>query len=269
MGLFDFFRKKKPSADRDASSPTPSLCFVLCPSESPPDLSRLNSVVQRVFGPGYSADADEKNIVHISHGADSVGFLAHMPAPVPGDEAAENADGNFLWPEGKAAAQAHRSHVIVTNMGSGEVPPIQSAVTVARLALVALELFDGIGVYWGNASVSNSREVFESFCQDLSEEHVPLPVMMRFQFVPQSDRTLSLYTLGLRQFGLMEIEVERSRKDLGDIFEFVSNIAHYLVQSGPVIQDGNTVGGTAEEQIIVRHKPSMIDKSRKVYKIGM
>ena len=86
-----------------------------------------------------------------------------MPAPVPNNEAAENADGNFLWPDGKQEAAKHKSHVIVTNMGSGKSTPIQSAVTIAKLSLAALEIFDGIGVYWGNASVTNSRQVFEEF----------------------------------------------------------------------------------------------------------
>jgi hypothetical protein len=39
------------------------------------------------------------------------------------------------------------------------------------------------------------------------------------------------------------------------------------VLSGPVISDGNTIGSDEDEQIVVRHQPSMIDKSRKVYKI--
>jgi hypothetical protein len=37
--------------------------------------------------------------------------------------------------------------------------------------------------------------------------------------------------------------------------------------SGPVIADGNTIGADENEKITVRHQPSMIDKSRKVYKI--
>lgn len=71
----------------------------------------------------------------------------------------------------------------------------------------------------------------------------------------------------MSQFGLMEIEVDRCRMDLEKLFEFVSNIAHYLVQSGPVIADGNTVGGSEEDRILVRHGLSMIDQERRVYKI--
>lgn len=266
MGLFDFFRKK--SAPAAVKAEVTRHCFVLCRSEEPGDLSQASAVIAQVFGRGHSAEVSEKNIVSVMRGKDLVGFLAPMPAPIPNQEAEDNADRNFLWPDGREEAAAHRGHVIVTNFGSEEQTPIQSALAVTRLALAALQLFDGIGVYWGNASVCNSREVFESFCEDISEEHVPTPVWLRFQLVSTDDEDeVGIYTLGMNQFGLMEIEVDRCGMDLQELFEFVSNLAHYLVQSGPVIADGNTVGGSAEEKILVRHRPSMVDRSRRVYKV--
>jgi hypothetical protein len=273
MGLFDFFRKKKPApradserGDSDGDYATRH-CFVLCGTAEPGDLSHASEVAAEVFGRGHSADVAEGNIITITRGEDTVGFLAHMPAPIPNQEAEENADGNFLWPKGREEAARHRSHVIVTNLGAGEQTPVQSAIAVSRLALAALKLFDGIGVYWGNASVCNSREAFEAFCQDISEEHVPVPMWLRFQLVRAAEDEVGLYTLGMRQFDLMDIEVDRCRMNPKDLFEFVSNIAHYLIQSGPVIADGNTVGGSEEERILVRHRQSMIDQQRRVYKI--
>jgi hypothetical protein len=273
MGLFDFFRKRNPPAGSAAKSGeragehSTRHCFVLCSAAEPGDLSRASEVVARTFGPGYSAAVTKGSIVTVTRGESAVGFLAHMPAPIPNHEAEENADRNFLWPNGKAEAAKHRSHVIVTNIGAGDLTPIQSAIAVSRLALVALELFDGIGVYWGNASVCNSRKVFEEFCESMSDEHVPLPVWLRFQPVRASGDELGLYTLGMSQFGLMEIEVDRSRMKAQELFEFVSNLAHYLIQRGPIIEDGNTVGGSKDERILVRYRPSMVDQTRRVYKI--
>ncbi|HEV3309075.1 MAG TPA: DUF4261 domain-containing protein [Chloroflexota bacterium] len=263
MGLFDIFRKKKPAAERATRH-----CFVLCGTAEPGDLSHVDEVVAGVFGHDYSADTSNQNIIAVNHGERTVGFLAHMPAPVPNREAEENAAGNFLWPNGRDEVSKHRSHVIVTSIGGADdLTPVQSALVVSRLALVALKLFDGIGVYWGNACVSNSRGVFEDFCENISEEHVPVPVWLRFQAVRASDGEIGLYTLGMPQFGLMDIEVDRCRMDAQALFEYVCNIAHYLIQRGPVIADGNTVGGSETERILVRHLPSMIDKGRLVYKI--
>ena len=271
MGIFDFFSKKRRSAGSDATGVEPEHvtrhCFVLCRTSEPGDLSRANEVVAEVFGRGYSVDIAKENIVTIMRGDNTVGLLAHMSIPIPDHEAEDNADGNFLWPNGKEEAAKHRSHVIVTNVGGGDQEPIESAVTVARLALAALKIFDGIGVYWGNAGVCNSREVFEDFCEDMSEENVPVPVLLRFQLVRASDDEIGLYTLGMSQFGLMEIEVDGARMQAQDLFESICNIAHYLIQSGPVIEDGNTVGGSEDERILVQHRQSMIDQSRRVYKI--
>ena len=271
MGFFDLFRKKQPARAAAASKPSAEKmtrhCFVLCRQTAPGDMSRAGEIAARVFGPGYSASASDANIVTVTRGENAMGFLAHLPAPIPQGEAEENAAGNFLWPHGKEEAAKHRSHIIVTNIGGEEQTPVQSALTVSRLALVALQLFDGLGVYWGNASVCNSREVFEEFCQNMSEEHVPTPVWLRFQAVRAGSEEIGLYTLGMSQFGLMEIEVDRCRMQLKELFEFVCNIAHYLIQSGPVIADGNTVGGSEEERILVRHRASMIDAGRRVYKI--
>lgn len=273
MGLFDFFRKKKPTSEPGTKRPESKEdhatrhCFVLCRDSEPDDLSNADEIVAEVFGRGYSADIGDGKVITITHGENTVGFLAHIPAPIPNGEAEQNADGNFLWPNGRDEAAGHRSHVIVTNFGTEEQTPVQSALAVTRLALVALKLFDGIGIYWGNACVCNSRRAFEGFCDSISEEHVPVSVWLRFQLVRASEDEIGLYTLGMDQFGLMNIEVERSKMEPMDLFEFVSNLAHYLIQQGPIIADGNTVGGSEEERILVRHRPSMIDKKRKVYKI--
>ena len=267
MAFFDRFRKKKPTPKPTSDDQATRHCFVLCKSVEPNDLSKASQIVTDVFGAGYSAEYDNNQIISVTRGDKTVGFLAHMPAAIPGGEAEENASGNFLWPKGREEAATHRSHVIVTNLGADEQTPIQSAIAVSRLALVALKLFDGIGVYWGNACVCNSRSVFEDLCQSMSEQHVPVPAWLRFQLVRADKGGIGMYTLGMQQFNLMDIEVERCETEIGDLFEFVSNLAHYLIQSGPVIADGNTVGGSAEERIRVLHRPSMIDKSKKVYKI--
>lgn len=270
MGIFDFFRRKKIDSQGDKSSAednTPMFCFVLVKDSPEISAARANEIVRRILGKDYSLDLSDENIVSVNKGQDTIGFLAMMPAPIPNAEAENHAEDNFLWPNGREEVAQHTCHVIVTIAGTGEHTPVEAVIGIAKLALVALELYDGLGVYWGNGNICNSRETFESFCEDISEEHVPLPAIMRFQFVSNDNDEVGLYTLGMNQFGLMEIEVDHSSMELSDLFEYVCNVAHYLVMSGPVIFDGNTIGSDENEKITVRHQPSMIDKSRKVYKI--
>lgn len=246
----------------------PRFCFVLTRTTDPCDPAAAGEAVAEIFGPEFSAEVTDGAMVAVSCGAETIGFLALMPIPIPGGEAEVNADGNFLWPSGREEAAAHRAHVIVTLAGgSGESTPVASALALSKLALVALRLFDGIGVYWGAASVCHSRESFESACEGMSDEQLPVLVWLRFQFVRDDDGSTFFYTLGMPAFGLMDIEVDRVEGEPGELFGFVADIAHYLLQNGPVIADGNTVGGSAEERIVVRHLPSRIDPDKTVHKI--
>jgi len=270
MGIFDFFRRKNTDPHADDSSHednTPMFCFVLAKNSPEISAPRANEVVRRILGKDYSIDLSDENIISVNKGPETIGFLARMPAPIPNEEAENHAEDNFLWPNGREEVAKHTCHIIVTIAGTGEYSSVAAVIGIARLALLALELYDGIGVYWGNGSICNNRETFESLCEDISEEHVPLPAIMRFQFVSDDNDEVSLYTLGMNQFGLMEIEVDHSTMELSDLFEYVCNVAHYLVMSGPVIDDGETIGADENEKITVRHQPSMIDKTRKVYKI--
>lgn len=275
--MFNFFRKKKTVTEADSqktdsgAAPKPRICIVLCKDSEPGDLSqaRVDQAVHQVFGRGYSVKLGEHNMIRVNRGESMVGILTHMPAPVPGGEAEQSAHRNFLWPNGKEEAAKHRSMVIITNIGPGDLTPIQSAISLSRLALVALNLFDGIGVYWGDGQICNSRAVFEDFCRDMSEESLPLGLWIRFQpgRVSASDDAIALFTHGMQQFGLMEIETDRCQMNVKELLVVVSNQAHYLVQNGAVIEDGDTFGEDANQRILVRHLPSMVDPDRLVYKL--
>lgn len=266
MGILDLFRKRGPK--HAAKNPPPQLCFVLSPRTSHENFTRAQEAVDRVFGPGCTTEVSEGALI-VTRGEALIGMIAHVTAPIPEGEADHAADGNPFWENGLQQAKAHKSHAIITNMGSGQqLSHVDSAIGLARLALVALDLLDGIGVYWGYGSISNNRETFEGFCEEMSDQKVPLPAMMRFQIIEaEGGRGLGIYTLGMSQFGLMEIEIDECGLDPEALFEFTADLAHYLVTNGPVIQDGNTVGGSEQEKILVRHKPSMVERGRLVYKV--
>jgi len=75
--------------------------------------------------------------------------------------------------------------------------------------------------------------------------------------------------VGLSQFGLNEIEVTPCDWCPDDVLKLVFNVARYLIQSGPVINDGDTVGGDENERIVVRHAKGMYATDERVYRIMM
>ncbi len=64
----------------------------------------------------------------------------------------------------------------------------------------------------------------------------------------------------MKALGHMEIEIPRIRMSPGDLRDWTINIAGYLLDKGPVLLDGNTIGMTAEQKIRIRHTTSMFDR---------
>ncbi|MFT5735509.1 MAG: hypothetical protein ACJA2W_001764 [Planctomycetota bacterium] len=67
----------------------------------------------------------------------------------------------------------------------------------------------------------------------------------------------------------MEIEMPPCSTEYDEVFELVYGVAAYLVAQGPVISDGDTIGGTEEDRIKVIYGPSMLDEDIEVYQIDL
>jgi len=266
MGIFNFWKGKKAEQGQGKDHITHH-CFVLCKEPQSFDEPTAQRAAAKVFGPACSVEVQDGKMVTIAQGSDSIGVLGLIPRPIPNGEAEHIAQGNPLWPDGPAEVAWHTSHVIIMNLRGPAQTAVESALELSRLALVALELFDGIGVYWGNGSVCHSRNVFEQFCEGRSETHLPVAMWIRLQPVAVSPNELGLYTLGMNQFGLMDLEVERCTWPLHELFGLVEGVATYLVMNGPVIRDGETVGQSAAQRILVRQRKSLSQPKRTVYKL--
>jgi hypothetical protein len=84
------------------------------------------------------------------------------------------------------------------------------------------------------------------------------------QFSKQSNGNILISTIGMRDFGLMEIETESSLP-LDRTYDLVRKFGSYVLANGPVVKDGQTIGESAEERITVRHTRSFRPDVTEVY----
>ena len=255
------FSLRRKAADQPA---TTSHCFVLAQRTAPPTDRSLASTLKKRLG-GACTIRESKDTVWMLRlkGTDNA-FLSFTPAAIPTGEAEAAAD-NMLWPNGNEFA-AHKAHIVAAVTPSDR-RPVTGAILLSHLASAALEAFEGTAVYWGSGAVTVPRKMFMDMASTAAPDHLPLALWTRFQlFAPFPDQ-IGLYTVGLSQFGLMELEVDACHWGSGALLEFCFDLAHYLVVSGPVIEDGNTVGGTESERIRVRHAKSSRAPSQLAYKI--
>lgn len=188
--------------------------------------------------------------------------LGVMPAPIPGGELDGPAATSWLWPNATEQIPRIGAHVVVWVSGPGR--PIDAHQHLTRLVTAVIQATDALGVYCGAAGQVIRADVFDGLAHDYHPDRLPVMLWIDFRAFLEQGRS-SLFTAGMTEFGLMELEIPRSDKAPGELREFAMNLAAYLIRQGPVIGDGHTVGSSETERVIVHHTPSMLDRTGTVY----
>jgi len=86
----------------------------------------------------------------------------------------------------------------------------------------------------------------------LQERELPFSIWVLIQFSKQPNGNILISTIGMRDFGQMEIETE-STLPLDQTFDLVRRFGSYIIAKGPVVKDGETFGLTETQRIKVRY----------------
>jgi hypothetical protein len=102
-----------------------------------------------------------------------------------------------------------------------------------------------------------------------SLENLPLYLWIDFRCYPESKSAYTLFTTGLKSLGFMEIEIFKSRCAPSELVDAAFNVAHYLLDKGPILKDGDTIGTRVDECIRITHVKSFLERSETVYRLEM
>jgi hypothetical protein len=194
------------------------------------------------------------------------GALAVVPMPIPQGELDGPAATSWLWPGAQEEIGRVTAHVVTWVSGAG--PQVDAHRHLTRLVSAVLQATGALGVYWGAAGQVIRADVFDGVAHESEHGDGSLPVMLwvDFRTFVENGRS-ALFTVGLGAFGLMELEIAPSERDVGELRELAVGVASYLIEHGAVLDDGQTVGGSEDERVVVRHAPSMIDRAGTVYRL--
>lgn len=198
--------------------------------------------------------------------SDSWVAIAHMPAPIPWGDLEGPCATSWIWPNAEADLKKHTAHVIVTV--SSEEEPIERAKLLTQVCASILETTEGsIGVYWGDATLVVRKDIFREFAVEILPDGLPIYAWIDFRVGRNEEGLTSGFTTGLKALGHMELETENATDTPGDLRERLVAIAGYLLENGPVIKDGNTVGEDENERITVRYAKSAFGHKGKVMRL--
>ena len=171
-----------------------------------------------------------------------------MPAPIPDNEAVEQAKTNYRWEKAVEAAEKHKAHLLVSVINSGDVDNIEGAKHYVKLLANATKQEGCLGINILGTVIH--PQIYYDFAK-LYEENDDFPIenIVYIGLYGDENNTVSGYTYGLEQFGKKELEIIKSSEEAEEVYNFLASISDYIITSDVVLNDGETIGFSEEQKI--------------------
>ena len=196
---------------------------------------------------GDDSENKEKDML-VGNIGDIMVAVALMPAPIPNNEAVEKAKTNYRWKDAVKVAEEHKAHILVSLLGEPNLVDGAKLYTKIISALTKQENCTGINVL---GTVLNP-DMYRDFTKYYEENDMfPVENMIFIGLYAAEDNKVSAYTYGMEGFGKKEMEILASSKNPEDVYYFLQAIADYVITSDVILQDGETIGFTAEQKISI------------------
>jgi hypothetical protein len=158
----------------------------------------------------------------------------------------------WYWPEATDVL-ARATHAL--RFEPAEAPSVIAASLLATHE-AAKHATSAIAVLWEPTALVHDPASFVDQAADASGEDPPLYLWVRFEGTKGDDGTIGMRTLGMRELGAMDVEVEGSTRDGEHVLECVTDVALFLLTTDRVPDDGETIEVTRGE-LRVRRMPSL------------
>jgi Domain of unknown function (DUF4261) len=269
--MFGFFKKKRTDASKDEmGSGGPVISIVLVEGESyPVDALLKQAAKTRIAGNAVSNIRRGDGGVFSFDVGDEFVALALMPTAYPAADLEGPITTSWMWPQQQPIenVKQHRSFLIITMTG-GTADPVRRRLTLTAVTALAAKQPGVMAVYWPEATLVLFPPVFVDMAEKIrSPEAPPLYLWVDLRVFRNTDGTTGMFTTGLAPLGHMEIEIPRIAMEPGDLREWLLNIMYYLLERGPILKHGETIGISADEQIRITHCESSFGHTGKVVRL--
>jgi hypothetical protein len=174
---------------------------------------------------------------------------------------------SWWWPESRDVIARTKAHAIAVVLGDiPAAPPKERVLIEVQLIAAALDVLKTATAVV--LPCANAMWKPEDFLSELegAEGDVPVSLVVPVKLGNDTEHLradgtpkLAARTDGLNAFGMMEVEWRAFEGEPTDLYDALSDIASYLVTHGPIIADGDSMGGNEPggmRSLIIRHEPS-------------
>jgi hypothetical protein len=217
------------------------------------------------FKPDPESSGSE--VISVSNSNGTALFAMQMDFPIPEEDWTFACQTSLGWENSCSAFRQMKGHVIVSVLHKADLSVAESTMLVSAFVQAVSAKSKSIGIFLGQAESIWSAEQWELAVMTASVEEPPYFPWIGLKTQKEESGALSVVTMGMPAFDFMNIEIQNSSGDGWETVQLVGDAASYLIKGGRAIEDGDTVGFSAEQKIRVTHEPSMLDSSSTVYRL--
>ena len=173
----------------------------------------------------------------------------------------------WWWPETRDVVARAKAHAVTIVLGQSEKTPAKERILVEmNLVAAALDVLkSAIAVVWLDANAMWKPDLFLSGLEEAKGEipvslAVPVKLGRDTQHLrPDGTPKWFARTEGLNALGIMEVEWRGFGGEVPDLIKWMHGIAWYLVNKGPIIASGESMGTDAPgvmPPVVIRHEDS-------------
>lgn len=251
---------------KEATTPNKTFAGFILLDKAELDIELLQRLIREDWNLTFAdASTNQDNQILVADANGMTIAISLMPAPIPDQEAVNNAKTNFRWPGAVEVAEKHQAHILVAIMNKDK-PINEAAKLFVKICSSCLKLPHA-------TAINTLGTVFEpNFYMNaaktaLEQDELPILNLVFFGIYSEDGKTVCGYTFGMELFNKRNMEVLNSQHDPNEVMEFLYDIVGYVLEQDVLLQDGETIGFSEEERLPI----TLIDSSileQKTLQIG-
>jgi hypothetical protein len=188
--------------------------------------------------------------------------VMQVDRPLPRDAYESALRSVHDWPQAEQVIASCKAHLVVAPLppiGGSHQLALQQAVDLTRLCAALSEPPESSAILWTSADIIVQPPRFRLAVNELIQKRIP--VMSWIGLTPvlgpktlKGEQTFGLLTTGLQPFVGREIEFEPAVIQPEEIAKRVLGFAYMLIVRGVFVKDGETIGLSASDFVIVRER---------------
>ena len=212
---------------------------------SPEGITAKASVDTKDVEPVEEADMEDAHVLIID---DYKVVIAPFASAMPVEALEPGALRNYLFNNALEVIMKHTNHVAI-GIVEGTGNTLEESILLSKLLSVATVQTGATAIYTNGILYEADKYYQET--ENLRDNVLPMVNLVWVDIDFEEDGTTSLYTSGMEEFDQLNVEFLHCPWDPERAWNYILSVANYMLTSGKELTDGDSIGRTETEELVV------------------